>query len=124
MMLNSLARKSAILQAQLEVAHKPVYLDTETTGLETADQIVEICILDVMKMTTITTPIPGLTDSLQRRTLALFIGADLPRAITGLPSRADLARELAHRHRLDDSLPLAEVAQPFLFRIGGRLRCD
>jgi len=25
---------------------KPVYLDTETTGLETADQIVEICTLD------------------------------------------------------------------------------
>jgi DNA polymerase-3 subunit epsilon len=46
MILNLQARQSAILQAQLEVQHKPVYLDTETTGLETADQIVEICILD------------------------------------------------------------------------------
>ena len=46
MILNPQARKSAILQAQFEVAHKPVYLDTETTGLEAADQIVEICILD------------------------------------------------------------------------------
>jgi DNA polymerase-3 subunit epsilon len=46
MVLNSQARKGAILQAQLEVQHRPVYLDTETTGLETADQIVEICILD------------------------------------------------------------------------------
>jgi DNA polymerase III epsilon subunit-like protein len=44
-MLNPQARKSAILLAQFEVARKPVYLDTETTGLETADQIVEICIL-------------------------------------------------------------------------------
>jgi len=57
-----------------------------------------------------------LAEALQRRTLALFIGADLPRAVTGLPSRAELARELAHRKggalaRVDDSLSLAEVAQ-------------
>jgi len=59
---------------------------------------------------------PELRDALIRRTLALFIGADLPRAVTGLPSRADLARELARRHGLvgqDAILPysLAEVAQ-------------
>jgi hypothetical protein len=52
-----------------------------------------------------------LSEQLQRGQLALFIGADLPREITGLPSRADLARELARRHNLDESLPLAEVAQ-------------
>jgi hypothetical protein len=63
-----------------------------------------------------TSPIPELTDALQRRTLSLFIGADLPCEITGLPSRADLDRELALRHGLvgqDAILPytLAEVAQ-------------
>ena len=48
-------------------------------------------------------------EQLQGGQLALFIGADLPREITGLPSRADLARDLARRHRLDESLPLDEV---------------
>ncbi len=52
-----------------------------------------------------------LAEALQRNALALFIGADLPRQITGLPARSDLARELARRHGLDESLPLAEVAQ-------------
>ncbi len=61
-------------------------------------------------------PHSELTEALHRRTLALFIGADLPRQVTGLPSRADLARELARRHNLvgqDAILPysLAEVAQ-------------
>lgn len=55
--------------------------------------------------------IPQLTEALQRRTLALFLGADLPCEVTGLPSRADLARELALRHGLDETLSLAEVAQ-------------
>ena len=54
---------------------------------------------------------PDLADALTRRTLALFIGADLPHEVTGLPSRADLARELARRKGLDESLSLAEVAQ-------------
>lgn len=40
------AREAAIRQAQNEILHKPVYLDTETTGLEDFDQIVEICVLD------------------------------------------------------------------------------
>jgi DNA polymerase-3 subunit epsilon len=40
------AREAAIRLAQEEVRRKPVYLDTETTGLEKFDQIVEICILD------------------------------------------------------------------------------
>jgi hypothetical protein len=41
----------------------------------------------------------------------LFLGADLPVAVTGLPSRADLARALARRYGLDESLPLSEAAQ-------------
>ena len=62
------------------------------------------------------THISELSQALQRRTLALFIGADLPRAVTGLPSRADLAHELARRKgrarsHVDESLSLAEVAQ-------------
>jgi len=54
---------------------------------------------------------PELAEALRRRTLALFIGADLPCEVTGLPSRADLARELARRKGLDETLSLAEVAQ-------------
>ncbi|MCK4315032.1 MAG: caspase family protein, partial [Anaerolineae bacterium] len=54
---------------------------------------------------------PELNDALTRRTLALFIGADLPREVTGLPARSDLARDLARRKGLDESLSLAEVAQ-------------
>jgi hypothetical protein len=57
------------------------------------------------------TSTPELGEVLQRRTLALFIGADLSRDVTGLPSRADLARALARQKGLDESLPLAEVAQ-------------
>jgi hypothetical protein len=60
--------------------------------------------------------LPELTEALERGALALFIGADLPRQVTGLPSRADLARQLARRKRgalarVDESLSLAEVAQ-------------
>ena len=55
--------------------------------------------------------IAEVADALQRRTLALFLGSDLPLNVTGLPSRSDLARELAHQYHLDESLSLAEVAQ-------------
>lgn len=53
----------------------------------------------------------ALKEALERRSLALFIGADLPQPVTGLPSQAELARELARRKGLDESLSLAEVAQ-------------
>lgn len=53
----------------------------------------------------------ALREALQRRSLVLFIGADLPRAVTGLPSRAELARSLARRKGLDETLSLAGVAQ-------------
>jgi DNA polymerase-3 subunit epsilon len=42
----SFARRQAVLQAQQLVARKPVYLDTETTGMGPLDEIVEICVLD------------------------------------------------------------------------------
>ncbi len=40
------ARRAAIRQAQQKVQLKPVYLDTETTGLDSRSEIIEICILD------------------------------------------------------------------------------
>ena len=52
-----------------------------------------------------------LVEALDRRSLALFIGADLPAGVTGLPSRADLAADLARRKGLPGSLSLAEVSQ-------------
>ena len=52
-----------------------------------------------------------LSEVLARRSLALFVGADLPQNVTGMPSRAVLAAGLARRHGLDETLPLAEVAQ-------------
>lgn len=55
--------------------------------------------------------ISELKAALQRRTLVLFVGNDLPDSITGLPPRANLARELAQSHGLDERLSLAEVAQ-------------
>jgi hypothetical protein len=58
-----------------------------------------------------TTDVPQLAEALRRGALALFVGADLPGEVTGLPPRAELARELARRKGLGESLPLAEVAQ-------------
>jgi DNA polymerase III subunit epsilon len=40
------ARREAIATAQIKVNRQPVYLDTETTGLNATDQIVEICLID------------------------------------------------------------------------------
>ena len=54
---------------------------------------------------------PELIEHLTRGNCVLFIGADLPHDVTGLPSRADLARDMAQRYHLDESLSLAEVAQ-------------
>src|SRR3989337_882970 len=59
----------------------------------------------------VTTRLPELSQALLHRTLALFIGADMRNTITGVPSRADLARELARQYGLAESLPLADVAQ-------------
>jgi DNA polymerase III subunit epsilon len=39
-------RKSAILKAREKVAIHPIYLDTETTGLKSTDEIIEISVID------------------------------------------------------------------------------
>lgn len=52
-----------------------------------------------------------LKEALERRQLALFIGADFPQALTGLSSRADLAQALAQRYGLPAGLTLAQAAQ-------------
>lgn len=49
--------------------------------------------------------ISQLKDALQRGNLALFVGGDLPRQATGLPSRADLAAALARRLGLGGAPP-------------------
>jgi hypothetical protein len=59
-------------------------------------------------MVTMTIP---LQDALNERSLALFIGADLPSGVTGVPPRAELANDLGKRYGIDRSLSLAEVTQ-------------
>ena len=44
--MNIIARKEAVYQAQQRLLRKPVYLDTETTGLGPTAEIVEIAIVD------------------------------------------------------------------------------
>lgn len=46
MLSQSAVRQSAIEEAQRLLAQKPLYLDTETTGLDDRAEIVEIAILD------------------------------------------------------------------------------
>jgi hypothetical protein len=58
-----------------------------------------------------TTARPEFDEILKSHTLALFLGADLTREVTGLSSRADLMRDMARRYHLDESPSLAEVAQ-------------
>ncbi len=41
-----LTRKSAIHKAREYLATRPVFLDTETTGLDPAAEIIEICVMD------------------------------------------------------------------------------
>ena len=58
--------------------------------------------------------LPQLVDALERGELALFIGADLPQELTGLPSRTDLATDLAKRLDLSGPPPLLpEVAAQY-----------
>ncbi|MFZ2518004.1 MAG: hypothetical protein WA089_04830, partial [Anaerolineae bacterium] len=57
---------------------------------------------------------PDLSDALAHRNLVIFWGGDLPQALTGLPSRQDLAQRLAARINYqgrDNSLEA--VAQAF-----------
>ena len=58
--------------------------------------------------------IPQLIETLQRANLAIFLGADLPQAATGRPSRADLAARLAQRLGFFGQLsPWPEVAAQY-----------
>jgi DNA polymerase III epsilon subunit-like protein len=41
-----ITKSDAIKSAQSAVALQPVYLDTETTGMDPVDQVIEICVLD------------------------------------------------------------------------------
>jgi hypothetical protein len=52
-----------------------------------------------------------LQDGLQNHAVSLFLGMDLLRDVTGLPSRTDLARDMARRYHLGESFSLADVAQ-------------
>jgi hypothetical protein len=57
-----------------------------------------------------------LSEAIQRKTLTLFFGSDLPTAYTGLPSRAELAQGLSKRHGLAERLSLATTAQQAMQR--------
>ncbi len=52
-----------------------------------------------------------LYDALSKQNVALFVGADLPQAVTGVPSRAEMARWMAERRSLSSGLSLAQVTQ-------------
>ena len=52
-----------------------------------------------------------LLEAVERDSLALFLGADLPQTVTGLPSRAELARGLAQRHNAAQAVSLPSLAQ-------------
>lgn len=52
----------------------------------------------------------ALRESLRRGRLVPFVGPDFPSALTGLPDRTTLARELAQQHGLPPSDSLAAVA--------------
>ena len=62
-------------------------------------------------MTNPQTDLSYLFDTLQQGRLALFIGGDLPRALTGLPGRGELAAGLAAQTGNAAALSLAAVAQ-------------
>ncbi len=58
-----------------------------------------------------TSVVNDLVEYVAQGRLALFVGGDVPQSVTGVPSRADLARGLAVRKGLDESLTLAGVTQ-------------
>jgi hypothetical protein len=52
-----------------------------------------------------------LLEGFQRGNAALFLGADIPREVSGVPSRHELAVGLARRYHLPETLSLAQVVQ-------------
>ena len=83
-MTNQLSqRQNAIMIARQVIAQNPVYLDTETTGLEKTDEIVEISIIDdagIVLLDSLVKPsqsipasatrIHGITDQMVQKSLA------------------------------------------------------
>ena len=66
---------------------------------------------------------PDLRDTLARGSLAVFWGGDLPQALTGLPSRLDLAQRLAaHINYRGRDQSLEAVAQAQVSRQSGYVR--
>jgi DNA polymerase-3 subunit epsilon len=79
--MNTTDRQAAINLAQDLLAARPVYLDTETTGLNNWDEIVDICILDAdgqVLIDTLVKPsgkIPGEATSIHGITNAMVASA-------------------------------------------------
>jgi DNA polymerase III epsilon subunit-like protein len=69
-------RHAAILAARELLAANPVYLDTETTGLEWSSEIVEICVID--------TDAEVLVDQLVRPTIPIPIDATRVHGISNM----------------------------------------
>jgi DNA polymerase III subunit epsilon len=78
---NSSARQNAILKARRILEQNPLYLDTETTGLEREDEIIEIAIIDDQGATVINSlvrpsrPIPAEATRIHGITNEMVIGA-------------------------------------------------
>lgn len=119
--MSTFARQQTILQARAALERHPVYLDTETTGLEDTAEIVDICILDDAGRTLIdslvrpTQPIPAQASAVHGITNAMVSTAPTwpelwPQIKTALEGRtiatynADydqrLMRQSHKRHRL------------------------
>lgn len=105
------SRTQAIQRAKELVALNPVYLDTETTGLDSAAQIVEICVLDsdgsvlVDSLVRPTIRIPREATAVHHLTDAVVSGAPTwaqlwPRVAQALTGRAIAIYNAEYDHRL------------------------
>jgi DNA polymerase-3 subunit epsilon len=76
-------RTQAILNAREALKHRPCYLDTETTGLEKTDEIIEIAIIDddgnlvVESFVKATQPIPPAATNIHKINAAMLQGAPI-----------------------------------------------
>jgi hypothetical protein len=100
-----------IERVETELAGITARLDTLPAGVEAGEPEPAIVVSSPPTGAVPEAELAPLVEALDRRSLVLFIGADLPAEVTGLPSRADLARDLARRKGLAGSLSLAEVSQ-------------